>query len=236
MSAICTVRGSTARTSFTTPGVPRTSCDAAFGTGAFAAVGWSSRSRLSTTCWAVRTVPSWKRTPSRSRKLQASPSRETDHWIASPGSMSLVTSRYCTRVSNICRAMTETGPSSAVAGSRVAATVGSPTRSAPPWAPAEPARASRRTIVSPIPPITRRRAIPVVIRRNTTGARCVAADRSERRERYGGSWHQNCLLKAQWNRLHRATGWPRRRQEPRSAGRGFPREAIGDRNEGNRRK
>ena len=46
------------------------------------------RSRLSATCRDVNGVPSWKRTPSRRRKVQERPSRETVQEVASPGSTS----------------------------------------------------------------------------------------------------------------------------------------------------
>src|SRR5215813_14097802 len=153
---ICTERESGVRISLTTPGEPRRRRGAAgFGEGAMAWFGTTMRSRLSATCREVSGVPSWKRTPSRSRKVQESPSRETVHVRARPGSMSLDPSRYCTMVSNTCREMKGTEPSIAVAGSRATGMDGSPTLRGTPCAAAKAGSARAASIASTTTPLRR---------------------------------------------------------------------------------
>src|SRR5215831_6967319 len=123
--------------------------------GAMAWFGTTMRSRLSATCREVSGVPSWKRTPSRSRKVQESPSRETVHVRARPGSMSLDPSRYRTMVSNTCREIKGTEPSIAVAGSRATGMDGSPTLRGTPCATAKARRARAANIASTTTPLRR---------------------------------------------------------------------------------
>src|SRR5262245_31574976 len=126
MSTMWTVRASAARTSLMTPGTPRNS--AAHPAAGFDGSALRPRPKLATTSAAVNDAPSANFTPSRSQKVQVSPSFETAHLVASDGSTSVVPSRYATSVSKTWREMSGTAPSTALDGSSVDGTPATPTR------------------------------------------------------------------------------------------------------------
>src|SRR5918999_3311547 len=77
------------------------------------------RSKLAQTASALKSVPSWNLTPSRSVKVWDLPSGADSHAVASSGSTSVVPGAAPTRPSYICRATRKVSPSLASAGSSI---------------------------------------------------------------------------------------------------------------------